>query len=163
MKGDINSASGRLGIVSVEIQKRIKCRSRIRIQKCFAQTRLADFADGQVLPFIPRITKTQLPVPRLEIIAKFPHLATQAHIKQRIPVSELFVSRTGVVNSAKRNPGSHRNWCAVDNQSGISNSERVKRIRDWYTDTVGTKAYVSAWDLKWIGHKRHRGQRRIEE
>ena len=33
---------------------------------------LASFSDSQLLPLIPGITKTQLPVPTLEIIAKFP-------------------------------------------------------------------------------------------
>ena len=79
-----------------EIQERIKCRSRIRIQKFFPQSRLADFVDGQILAFIPRITKTQLPVPSLEIIAKFPQLAAQTNIEEIILVSELFMSWTGV-------------------------------------------------------------------
>src|SRR4029450_11100030 len=104
MQGDINSLPGRLGVVSIEIQERIKCRSRIRIQKSFPQSRLADFAHGQVLPLIPRITKTQLPVPSLEIIAKFPQLSAQTNIEKIIVVSELFMSWTGVVNAAKLNP-----------------------------------------------------------
>src|ERR1043166_6394505 len=101
MQVDVNPRSGCLGVVSSEIQEGIKCRSRIRIQKCFPQSRLAGFADGQILPLVPGITKTQLPVPSLEIIAKFPHLTTQPHVEQRIPVGELFMSGPGVVNSAK--------------------------------------------------------------
>src|SRR5512132_1237361 len=104
MQGDINSASGGRGVVGSEIQERIKCRSRIRIQKSFSQSRLADFADGQILPFVPGITKTQLPVPSLEIIAKFPQLSAQTNIEEIIVVSELFMSWTGVVNAAKLNP-----------------------------------------------------------
>ena len=84
-----------------EIQERIKCRGRVRIQKCFPQPRLAGFADGQILPFVPGITKTQLPVPSLEIIAKFSQFATQANVEQLVPVGELFVSGTGVVNAAE--------------------------------------------------------------
>src|SRR5215831_14383017 len=101
MQGNINSLSGRLGVMSIEIQKGIKCRSRVRIQKCFPQSRLASFVDGQILPLIPGITETQLPVPRFEIITKFSHLATQAHVEELVPVSELFMSWTGVVNAAK--------------------------------------------------------------
>src|SRR6266540_5993514 len=163
MQADINGLSGPLGVVGIEIQERIKGRSWVGIQKCFPQSRLAGFARGHVLPFIPGITKTQLPVPRLEIMAKFPHLATQSHVEQRIPVGELFMSGTGVVNSAKGNPGSHRDRRSVNNQSRVSNREGIKRIRDWHTYAVGTKAYVSAWNLEWIGHKRHSCQRRVKK
>ena len=50
MQGDVNSLPGCLGVVGVEIEEWIKCRSRVRIQKCFPQPRLADFADRQILP-----------------------------------------------------------------------------------------------------------------
>src|SRR5438132_14213013 len=150
MKGDINSLLGRLGVVSVEIQERIKCRCRVRIQKRFPQSRLARFADGQVLPFITGITKTQLPVPSLEIIAKFSHFATQPHVEQRILVGDLFMSGTGVVNSAKGNPGSHRDRRSVNNQSRVSDGKRIKRNRAWITDAAGTKSGVNSWDLECI-------------
>src|SRR5439155_1574098 len=70
------------GVVGIDIQERIKCGSWVGIQKCFPQSRLAGFANGQVLPIIPGIPKTELPVPRLEIMAKFSHLTTQPHVKQ---------------------------------------------------------------------------------
>ena len=130
MQVDVNSGPGRLGVVGSEIQERIKCRSRVRIQKCFPQSRLAGFADGQVLSFIPGITKTQLPVPRLEIIAKFSHLAAQTNIEQIIVVSELFVSRTGVVNAAKPNSSSYRKTASIGKEiwnSRIGDGERIKR------------------------------------
>src|SRR5439155_736701 len=41
--------------------------------------------------------------------------------------------------------------------------ERIKRILDWHADAEGTKGYVSAWLLEWIGGKRHRCRRRIEK
>ena len=94
----------------------------------FPQSRLADFADGQILPLVPGITKTQLPVPSLEIIAKFSHLATQPDVEQRIPVGELFMSRTGVVNAAKPNPGSHRETASVGKKSGIVASATVNGL-----------------------------------
>src|SRR5439155_1462393 len=77
----INSRSGRLGIVSIGVQERIKCRSWICIQECFPQSRLADCTGRQVLPLVPRVTETSFPVPCLEIIAKFTHLAPQTNIK----------------------------------------------------------------------------------
>src|SRR5438477_4884504 len=101
MQVNINSRSGRPGVVSIGVQERIKCRSWIRIQKCFPQSRFADCTGRQALPLIPRVTETQLPVPTLEIIAKFPHLAAHTNIEQIIVISELFVSRTSVVNAAK--------------------------------------------------------------
>ena len=137
MQGDVNSAPGRLGVVGSEIQERIKCRSWVRIQKCVPQSRLADFANGQILPLVPGITKTRFPVPSLEIIAKFSHLTTQANIEQRILVGELFMSGTGVVNAAKPNAGSHRETASVRKEiwnSRIRDRERIKRILDWHTD-----------------------------
>src|SRR2546430_13160158 len=50
----------------------IKRRGRIRIQQRFPQSNLADLAYRQILPLVPRVTKTGFPVPRLEVIAKSP-------------------------------------------------------------------------------------------
>ena len=161
MQVDVNSCPSCLGVVSSEIQERIKCRRRIRIQKCVPQSRLANFADRQILPFVPRITKTQLPVPRLEIIAKFSHLTLETNIKEIIVVSELFMSWTGVVDAAKLNAGCDWETRSVSKEiwdRRIRNGERVKRILDWHTDTPKncTKA-------EWIGNDRHCGKRRIEK
>src|SRR5206468_1574425 len=103
------------------------------------QSRFAGLAYGQVLPLVPRVTETQFPVPSLEIIAKFSHLTFEPNVKESIPVSELFVSGTSVVNTAKPNSRSHRDWYSVNNQSRISNCERVERILNWHTDTGGTE------------------------
>src|SRR5438067_8441780 len=163
MQGDVNSAPGGLGVVGSEIQERIKRRSWIRIQKCFPQSRLADFANGQVLPLVPRITEARFPVPRFEVIAKFSHLATQPHVEERIVVSEFFMSGTSIVNAAIKSPCSHGDWNSVNNQSRIRDGEGIKRIRDWHTDAEVAKAYVSAWRLEWIRRKRHRCQRDIQK
>src|SRR5947208_14180983 len=136
MQVDINLRSGRPGIVSSEIQERIKCRGRIRIQKCVPQSRLASFADRQILPFVPRITKTQLPVPRLEIIDKFSHLTLETNIKEIIVVSELFMSWTGVVDAAKQNAGCEWKTRSVSKEIWdlrIRNSQLVNRMRDCQT------------------------------
>ena len=131
MQGDINSGSGRLGVVSSEIQERIKRRGRVRIQQRFPQSRLADLANGQILPLVPGVTETRFPVPSLEIIAKFSHLTPQANIEEMILVGELLTSGPGVVNAAKPNPGSHREtglrWKEICN-SRIRDRERIKRI-----------------------------------
>src|SRR4029077_8418292 len=159
MQVDINPRSGRSGIVRSEIQERIKRRGWIRIQKCFPQSRRADFADGQILPFVPGITKTQLPIPRLEIIAKFPHLSAQTNIEEIIVVSELLMSGTRVVNAAKLNSRSYWQTASVGKKtwnSRIRDCEGVKRILDWHTQEKNwTKAYVSGWGLEWVGYKRH--------
>src|SRR6266496_5829112 len=104
MYGDINSASGRLGVVAKQAKERIKRRGRIRIQKRVPQSRLADLAYGQELPLIARVTETKLPIPSLEIIAKFSQLALEPDVEETIPVGELFTSGTGVVNTAELNP-----------------------------------------------------------
>src|SRR6476660_875954 len=159
MQVDVNPRSGRLGVVGREIQEGIKCRGWIRIQKCFPQSRRADFVDGQILAFVPRITKTQLPVPTLEIIAKFSHLSSQPNVEKGIPVGELFMSGTRVVNAAESNSGSHRETGAVREEiwiSRIRECEGIKRILDWHTEEKNwTIADASGWCLEWVGYKRH--------
>src|SRR5207248_7788007 len=98
MQVNINSGPGRPGVVSSEIQERIKCRSWVCIQKRFPQSRVTDIAGRQILSVVQGITKTQVPIPSLEIIAKFSHFAAQANIESIIVVSELVISRTGVVD-----------------------------------------------------------------
>src|SRR6266550_4038326 len=157
MQVDVNSCPSCLGVVSSEIQERIKCRGRIRIQKCVPQSRQANFADRQILPFVPKITKTQLPVPSLEIIAKFSHLTLETNIKEIIVVSELFMSWTGVVDAAKLNAGCDWETRSVRKEiwdRRIRNGEGIKRILDWHSDTP--KNYIKA---EWIGNDRHCGKR----
>src|SRR5690349_11314102 len=113
MQVNINSLPGRLGVVRIEIQERIKRRSRVRIQKCFPQSRLADHTDGQILPFVPGITEACFPIPSLEIITKFSHLTTQPNVEKEIPIGELLMSRTGVVSTAESNSGSHREAASI--------------------------------------------------
>src|SRR5438552_16590347 len=99
MQVNINPGSSRPGVVSIGVQKRIKCRSWICIQKRFPQSRLADCTGRQVLPLVPGITETSFPVPPLEIIAKFTHLAAQPNIKYIIVVSELLVYRDSIIHA----------------------------------------------------------------
>src|SRR2546425_278348 len=162
MQSDVNRFSGRLGVVASDAQEWIKRRGRVGIQQRVAQPRLAGFANGQALPVVSGVTETHFPVPSLEIIAKFSHLTLQPDVEKGIPVGELFTSRTGVINAAKPNPGSHGSWDSVNDQSRIPDREGIKRILDWHTNAVGTKEHVSAWRLEWIGRKRHSCQGRIE-
>jgi hypothetical protein len=152
--------------VGSEIQERIKCRCRVRIQQRFPQSGLADFADGQVLPLVPGITEAQFPVPSFEVVAKFSHLTAEPDVEERIPVGELFMSGTGIINATKPNARSDRQTRPIGKEiwnSRISDCERIPRVHDWDTDASGTKAYISAWDLKWIGVKRNSCSRRIEK
>src|SRR5437899_4729575 len=163
MQGDVNGLSGWRGVVASDTQEWIKRRGRVGIQQRVAQPRLADLANGQVLPLVAGITETGFPVPSLEIITKFSHLTLQPDVEKGIPVGELFTSGTGVVNAAKPNPRSHGSWDSVNNQSRVADRERIKRILDWHTNAVGTKEHVSAWRLEWIGRKRHRRQGCVEK
>src|SRR6476646_5311672 len=166
MQGNINSASGRLAVVAKQAKKRIKRRSRIRIQERVPQPRLADLAYRQILPLVQGITKACFPVPSLEIIAKLSHLTAEANVKEGIPVGELFTSLAGVVDAAKLNTCSYRQTASVRKviwNSRICDRERIERILDWHTDAIRTKAHVEAWDLEWIRHKRHSCQGRIEK
>src|SRR5712691_12867969 len=160
MQSDIDSLPGRRGVVSSEIQEWIECSGRVRIQKCFPQSRLADFADRQILPLVQGITETSFPVPSFEIIDKFAHFTAQANIHQIIVVSELFVSRTGVVNGAKLNSGSYRKTASIGKKTWnrrIGDREGVKRILNWHTESARTKRPIRPWDLEWIRNNWYRG------
>src|SRR5438309_4351775 len=137
MQGHINSGSGRRGIVSMEVQERIKRAGGVRIQERIPQPGLADLADGQVLPLVPGITETGFPVPSLEIIAEFSHLTAKADVEQLIPVSELFTSGTGIVNAAEPNSGADGDSDSTrvyPSPVRVRYRERTPRILDWHTD-----------------------------
>src|SRR6266508_165752 len=128
MQVDISPVYRRIRIASEETKDRIKVRARICIQQRFAQSRLADLTYSQILTLVASVTETHFPVPRLEIIAKFSHFALKSDIEEHIPVGKLLVSGAGVVNATKPDAGSHRGWDPVNNQSGVANCERIKRI-----------------------------------
>src|SRR6516165_7422984 len=161
MQSNVNSRSGRSSVVSIEIEERIKRRSWVRIQQRIPQPGLADFADGQILPFVPGIAKSRFPVPTLEIIAKFSHLSSQPDVKQRIPVGEFFMSGTSVVNAAKPNACSDRETGAVRKEiwnRRIGDCEGIPCVHDWDTAAPGTKA-----PPEWIGRRRHSRRGRVEK
>ena len=81
----------------------------ICVQEGIAQPGLAHFADGQVLSFVARVTETDLPVPRLQVIAKFSHLTPQADIEELVPVGEFLGPYAGIIDAAEPNPGGQRN------------------------------------------------------
>ena len=73
---------------------------------------------------------------------------------------------TGIVNTAETNVGSYGETASVRKKtwnSRIRDCEWIKRIRDWDTDIEGNKAYVSTWDLEWVGYKWNRRQGRVEK
>src|SRR5262249_43008327 len=100
LQSDIHSRPGRPALVAKEDYERIKCRGRISIQQRVTQTRLADVANRQVLPLISVVAETHFPVPSLEMIGDPTQLTAQPDVKEVIHISELFVSRTGIVNAA---------------------------------------------------------------
>jgi hypothetical protein len=73
------------------------------------------------------------------------------------------MSGTGVINAAEKNLGRHRDTDSVNNHSVIRDRERIKRILDWHTDAKLAEPYVSAWDLKGVGRKRHNCRGRIQK
>src|SRR5262249_46322954 len=110
------------------------------------------------------VAETELPVPRLEIIAKFPHLAPQTNIEKIVVISELFVSRTRVVNPAKLNSGIYRETASIGKEIWnrcVGHRERIKRILNWHTEGARTKRQIRAGDLEWVGNNRHRREGRI--
>src|SRR5213593_1619083 len=142
MQGNINSLPGPCCVVRIEIQERIERRGRVCVQKRRAQSRLTDFADGEVLSLIPGVTETQFPIPRLEVIGNFSHLSPQANIEQLIPVGEFFAPRTGIVDASEPNTRGYRETRAIRKEvwnSCICNRKRIKRIRERHTDAIRTK------------------------
>src|SRR2546429_2084978 len=139
MQVDISPGYRRIRIATEETDERIEGCSRVRIKQCVSQTRLADLANGQVLTLVASVAEAQFPVPCLEIIAKFSHLALKSDVEEHIPVGKLLVSGAGVVNATKPDAGCHRDWGSVNNQSRISHCERIKRILDWHADAGRAK------------------------
>src|SRR5437762_4623152 len=165
MQCNINPANRGFSVATEESKERIKRRGRISVQERLPQSRPAHLAYRQILPLIPGITETGFPVPGLEIVAEFCHLTLEPNVKESIPVSELFTSRTGVVNTTKPNPSGYGKTAAVRKEmcnSRIRDGERIKRILDWHADAELTKRYVSAWLLEGVGRKLHSRQGRIE-
>src|SRR6266576_3976096 len=162
MQGHINGLPGSRAVLAEKATERIKCRGRICVQQGVAQPGLAHFANGQVLSLVAGVTEAHFPVPRLEVIPKFSHLATQTDVEELVPVSELLASGASVVKAAKPNTSSHRDWRPVNDQSRVANCEGIKRILDWHTNSCGAKERVSARRMEWIGRKWHCRQRRIE-
>src|SRR5205814_7302818 len=165
MQCNINPANRGFSVATEESKERIKRCGWVRIQQRLPQSRLAHVAYRQILPLIAGITETGFPVPGLEIVAEFSHLTLKPNVKESVPVSELFTSRPGVVNTTKPNTSSYGKTTSVRKKicnSRIRDGERIKRILDWHADAQLTKGYVSAWLLEWIGRKPHSRQGRIQ-
>src|SRR5690242_19958947 len=132
MQSHIDRLSGSRAVLAEKATERIKCRGRIGIQQGVTQPGLAHLANGQVLSLVAGITETHFPIPCLEVIPKFSHLTTQTDVKQLVPVSELLTPWASVVDAAKSNTSSHRDWYSVNYQSRVANCEGIKRILDWH-------------------------------
>src|SRR5438045_1272058 len=113
MQCNINPANRGFSVAASETKEWIKGRGWVRIQQGLPQSRLAHIAYRQILPLIPGITETGLPVPALEIVAEFCHLTLEPNVKESIPISELFTRRSGIVNTTKPNPGSYGKTASV--------------------------------------------------
>src|SRR4029077_7559904 len=129
---------GRRGVLAEKPTERIKCSGRICVQQGIAQPGLAPFPNGEIPSFVARITETHFPVPCLKVVANFSHLTPQTNVKELVPVSDFFVPWTGIVNAAEPNPGGHRNWRPVNNQSRVPNCERIEWILGWHTNAERT-------------------------
>src|SRR2546423_1321580 len=154
MQSNIDPADRGLAVTAAEAQERIKRRSRIRIQQRFAQARLADHTFREIYRFLPRITKTQFPVPCFKVITKFSHLAFKAEVKQHIVFDGGRCSVTyfqGTIFNSGGHPNSGK-VCARW-QSCVGNGERIKGVLYWHTDARRTKG-VTVWLLKWIRGER---------
>src|SRR6267154_6016168 len=171
MQVNINACVGRQGISVEKTSERIERRGWICIQQRIAQPGLSNLADRDVLSLVDRITETRFPAPGLKVIANESHFATQANVKQLVPIGEFFTPWAGIVEAAEPDSGSHRNRGSVNNNSGVANCERIKRILDRHTDAEWTtrpygrerRTVNTVNSVEWIGRKRHRSQRGIEK
>jgi hypothetical protein len=68
------------------------------------------------------------------------------------------MSGTGIIDAAKLNPAAYGKTASVGKKicnRRVGYREGVIRILEWHTNAGWIKAYVSAWNLEWIGRKRH--------
>src|SRR6266550_3149253 len=84
MQGNINPANRGLAVTPQDSQKRIKRRSRVRIQESLTQPRLANSVSRLNFFLVPGISETRFPVPCLKVIAKFGQLTAQSDIEEDI-------------------------------------------------------------------------------
>src|SRR5437016_12181399 len=82
MQSNINPANGGLTVTARYTEERIKRCSRIGVQQGFAQARPAHRAAKDGFFLVPGITKTQFPVPTVEIMPKFAHLTAKPDVEQ---------------------------------------------------------------------------------
>ena len=108
MQGNVNPLPGCGRVHAVDAQERVKRGGRIGTQQRVSQSGLAHFANGQVLSFVPGITETRFPVPRLEVIANFSHLTPQANVEELVPIGEFLVPWAGILDTTKPNTCSDR-------------------------------------------------------
>ena len=107
VQSHINSANRGWAVAPEDPQKRIKRRGWIGIEERFAQAGSAHYALIKSLLLVPRITKTQFPVPGFEVIAKFAQFTPKPGIKQRVAGCKLKASLTLVVDGAKPHTSSY--------------------------------------------------------
>src|SRR5690348_9197745 len=114
-----------------KVQERVECGCRICVQQRLAQPGLASLAYGYVQTFVARVTKTGFPVPSLEVIADISHLAAHPNVKQVIVISELFMSRTSVIDATEPDTSVNGQTGAIREEvcnGRVRDSERIKRI-----------------------------------
>src|SRR6266699_6618089 len=136
MQSYIHPAYCGLGVAPQNAQKRIKRSGRIRIQQRFAQARLAHHATTDIFFLVPGITKTQFPIPILEVIAKLAHLTAKSGVEEHVSKGSFERSDGCVVNAAEFDPGRHPNpgkRCAI-RQSSVRYRERIKCVLDRHAD-----------------------------
>src|ERR1700693_5649320 len=97
MQGNVNSAPGGRSVLVEKATERIKGGGWICVQQGISQPGLAGFAYRQVLSLVARVTETGFPAPGLKVIRNPSHLTAQADVEELVPVSELFVPWTGIV------------------------------------------------------------------
>src|SRR5438477_12033536 len=108
MPSYIHPAYCRLGVATQDAQKRIKRCGRIRIQQRVAQTRLTHYATIESFLLVPGITKTQFPIPILEVIAKLAHLTAKSDVEEHVSEGSFGRSDGCVINAAEGDNCSYR-------------------------------------------------------
>src|SRR4029077_16491150 len=126
-------------------------------------------ADGKVLSFVSRVTKTSFPVPSLEVIGNPSHFTSQSDVEKLVPVSEFFTPWTGIIDATEPDPGGYRNGVSVYNNSRVPNCERIERVLNWHTEAEwATRPYGrisltvnTVNSVEWIRRKWNSSQRCI--
>src|SRR5262249_5094256 len=102
---------------------------------------------------VARIAKTQFPVPRFKVIAKFSQFTAKSDIEQRVLKCGFLRPVAHIVCATKPDSCGDRDAYSIKVHSRVPNRKRIEWILDWHTDAPNAER-ISVRSLEWIRRKR---------